>query len=493
MLRILGAVRLSRTTDETTSPARQREVITGWASLNSPAEVVGIPEDLDVSGAVSPFERPGLGPWLSDPAKVAQWDVLVAWKMDRVSRSALDTLKLLEWAGEHGKRIVAVSDMLDSSSQMGRTWMQFAAIFAEMERSSTMERVLSSKAYLRSRAKWLGGNPPYGYRSEKSDEGKVLVEDPTTAPVLRDIVRRVIEGEPASTIARDLNRRGVPTPRQSSGSKAGKGAAWYGPTIRNMLRHPAIRGYATHRGHILLSEAGLPLRAGPELVSADEWELVQVALDARAQPRREQLSGVSPLHKVLLCECGATMYASRNSDKSRRYICANGMSRTKGERCHIGGSVRADVAEEFSEREFLRLFGRMEVVVLETIPGQDHRPEMRELKGSLDRLDAAFAAGAFEGDPESYARMRRGLRGRLTELEAMPRTEAQTIEKPLGITFGMEWEASGVEQRRRLMLGTPFRVYVGPRVRRGRTTRAEVFGRLRTSMEPTEYPGEDFL
>src|SRR5690606_676839 len=194
-LRVLGAVRLSRLTDESTSPARQREAIEGWATVHA-ATVTAVVEDLDVSGAVSPWDRPGLGPHLSDPALVASWDVLVVWKLDRLSRSALDTLRLLEWARENGKRVVAVADSLDSASTMGQVWIQLSAIFAEVERTNIRERVLAARRYLRSAGKHGGGRPPYGYRSVPDGRGnRVLDLDPEAADVVREIVERVLSGE----------------------------------------------------------------------------------------------------------------------------------------------------------------------------------------------------------------------------------------------------------------------------------------------------------
>ena len=86
-LRVLGALRLSRNTDESTSPKRQTERIEWWSGGHD-GELVHIAEDLDVSGKVSPFDRDGLGEWLKEE-NAHKWDVLVAWKLDRISRSAV--------------------------------------------------------------------------------------------------------------------------------------------------------------------------------------------------------------------------------------------------------------------------------------------------------------------------------------------------------------------------------------------------------------------
>jgi site-specific DNA recombinase len=84
--RVLGGVRLSRLVDESTSPERQRDQIRTWSKLHS-HEVAHITEDTDASGAIPASSRPGLGPWLTDPALVGRWDILVAAKLDRITRS----------------------------------------------------------------------------------------------------------------------------------------------------------------------------------------------------------------------------------------------------------------------------------------------------------------------------------------------------------------------------------------------------------------------
>jgi hypothetical protein len=82
-MRVLGRLRLSRSTKESTSIERQREIIQQWADAND-YTVVGWAEDLDVSGSLDAFETPELGKWLSDRAP--EWDIVAAWKLDRLDQ-----------------------------------------------------------------------------------------------------------------------------------------------------------------------------------------------------------------------------------------------------------------------------------------------------------------------------------------------------------------------------------------------------------------------
>src|SRR5260370_4324754 len=78
--RILGAARLSHSSDVSSSIATQRAGIASVAAYRN-ATVVHITEDTDISGGMSPFDRPSLGPWLSDPSLIAQWDVICVSKL----------------------------------------------------------------------------------------------------------------------------------------------------------------------------------------------------------------------------------------------------------------------------------------------------------------------------------------------------------------------------------------------------------------------------
>src|SRR5713101_4195539 len=106
-MRLLDVVRLSRDTDESTSPERQHESNRYMARARGDRIVASI-EDLDVSGSVSPFERPKLGPWLTDPAKIEQWDGIVVAKIDRLTRSLYDFADLVRWCNTHSKTLISV-------------------------------------------------------------------------------------------------------------------------------------------------------------------------------------------------------------------------------------------------------------------------------------------------------------------------------------------------------------------------------------------------
>jgi len=100
-LRVLGRIRLSRDADESgTSIERQRESIEQWSAMHGHT-VVGWAISVE-SGTVDPFESPELGQWLK-PNRLPEWDPLVAYRLDRLSRRVIPLNRLFGFVQEHGK------------------------------------------------------------------------------------------------------------------------------------------------------------------------------------------------------------------------------------------------------------------------------------------------------------------------------------------------------------------------------------------------------
>src|SRR5215472_1301118 len=117
-MRVIGAVRLSvvRDEDKTMSPERQRAAIEAWAARRGHV-IVGWAEDLNVSGAVAPSDRPELGAWLKRPD---EWDIICAAKPDRISRSLRDFLNFDHELKAMGKSLASIDPEIDTSTAAGR-------------------------------------------------------------------------------------------------------------------------------------------------------------------------------------------------------------------------------------------------------------------------------------------------------------------------------------------------------------------------------------
>lgn len=463
-LRVLGSVRLSRATTESTSPARQRERIEWWAQGHN-VEVVHITEDIDISGAVSPFERPGLGEWLT-PQRAKEYDVLVAWRLDRLSRSAEDTHRLLQFAEEHNIRIVCVDDGIDTDSSMGRVMMQLAAVFAEVERTAIRERVLASRAKLRSDGRWSGGAPAYGLKAVPNDNGPGyrLSVDPEAYPHVRHMVERVLAGDSLNSIAADLNRRGVLTPQDLRRKQHGKplrGGKWHPSSIRSVLTSHSLRGVMSHDGRAVYDpQSGLPVPAGEAVVTSTEWAELQARLVAGVRRRRTQTPSL--LLGVAFCaKCGSRLYRQEATRRGRRYAyyrCASVVLASRSEIECGAPSIHSDELEMFVEQHFLDEIGDIEVTEDVFVPGSDISAELAEAKAAYEELTGLLPALRSDHARRSTRAQLAALDARIDELSSTPSTPDRWEKRGTGQTYRQAWAAADVTERRRLLLDTGVRV-----------------------------------
>ncbi|MFJ9366852.1 recombinase family protein [Nocardia sp. NPDC101769] len=172
--RVLGRIRLSREAEDAgTSEARQREAIEAWARMHG-ATVVGWAVDLGVSGGVDPFKTPELGAWLK-PERLIEWDVLVGYRLDRISRRLIPLSTLMEFLRERGKSLASTSESIDLSTWAGRLVATVLAIVAEGELEAATERNQGSQRKTRELGRLHSGvivktcvsvcfrRPPFGW------------------------------------------------------------------------------------------------------------------------------------------------------------------------------------------------------------------------------------------------------------------------------------------------------------------------------------------
>jgi DNA invertase Pin-like site-specific DNA recombinase len=304
--RVLGAVRQSKTRDKAVSPGAQRKRIGEWAGANE-AEVAKYTFDLSTSGGMSAFRRKGLGPWLTEPDKIATWDVLVATKLDRACRDVADYLKLRDWCERHGKRLVIINlPQLDDSTPAGRAMGTVTATFAQLEREMAKERNKERYDELIELGRWPGGRLSYGFRYNpritklEPDEGGTpdVLGNRGSADVLRQMADMAIAGKSQGQIADWLN--------------GGNGAICYTTMIRKQWRTDTVRRV-------------LRASSTAELLGGTKAAQLRAALRAREQTRGERTNG-HMLLRVAFCEqCEAPLYCQVKRDRPSGgyYRCLN--------------------------------------------------------------------------------------------------------------------------------------------------------------------------
>lgn len=467
-IRILGARRLSRVTDSSTSFERQAEAIRGAVRAIGGTLLSEWADDPDVSAAkVPPMERPGLGPWLASPQ---DFDGVAWWRLDRAVRSMGDMADLARWAKTNRKRLIFAEGPgggrleLDMTSPMSELILIILAFAAEMEVQAIKERVDGTRDYLRSVGRWSGGKVPFGrqpvphptLRDDKGQPAGVwLARHAPTAELVDEMVTRVIGGESRYGVAAWLNAEHPgATPsnhrRELRGAEPDPASRWNKEMVAQFLRYPLLRGYMVYKGEPVRDASGEPVLVGEPLVSDSEWRALQAALDGTSRQAAAPRSDAHPLLGVLRCGgCRLNMHQAWGRGK-RQYRCS---AAGKGLRCEAPTSIQADPVDAYAEREFLRRVGAMEVIEVIEHSAVDHTAEIGELRETLDRLGERVAelGGAGHAADVIIGQMR-GRAERLAKLEAEPVIPATVEYRSTGQRYAQRWEDSDAGARLRMML-----------------------------------------
>ncbi|MEU1626985.1 recombinase family protein [Streptomyces sp. NPDC020096] len=482
--RAVGALRLSRYTDASTSVEVQTETIQQAGDAIG-AEFVGWAQDVDVSALkTTPWEREGLRAWLDDPDA---WDVLIWQRMDRAVRSMADMADLGRYAKRHGKRLVFASGPggarleLDFSSPMSEMIMLILAFAAQLEGQAITERNQGAAAYLQSLGRWSGGIVPYGFIPVRRafPDGKegwwLAADEEETANVVREMVRLAIAEKSYSEITRYLNETNALTPKNHRGRLAtpprevDPAGQWRVTVVRDILLSPMLRGEMVRRsGELVRAADGAAVKHGEALIDDGTWYTLQEKLKKITRPElaKSRRKDAHPLLGVILCgTCDQNMYGSWYLDKKTG--TKQQTFRCPGHR-HAAGqpamTIHAAPTLKFVEREFLKRFRTARRTQVVRTGGVDHRPEIAELKEAIAALSARLG-GLRGAAADAVASQLQGRSDRLEELERQPLVPPRDELVYLDRTWGDDWQEAVEQVRRQMLLQAGIRVRVRPPVK----------------------------
>lgn len=420
---------------------RQRELIRSWAETNG-HEVVAWAEDVDVSGSISPFDAPELGPFLTDEGAEA-WDILVAWKLDRLARNAVSLHRLFGWIQDNNKQLVCISDNIDLSTWVGRMVAGVIAGVAEGELEAITERVTAGQKALRESGRFRGGTPPYGYKQAQAEVGWKIEKDEEEQKVLQRMIREALSGSSFLEISNGLNEDGILTKR---------GKQWTATAVDIILTNKALLGWTVHNGQTLLDAEGAPIVRGPASITLEDFTRIQELKKSRSFVRTSPESN-SPLLGVIECwECGKNMHFRRGNKgpSSDAYRCAA---------CDTG-LVNARYAESILEELFLDDLEQIPVMKRVKAAQQDSGAELEEARTTYSEIAGFLPSAPDEASRTALFEQLKVVGDRITRLEKQKKTPAGDQWVDTGETYGGLWTSLDQEGRRRMMVeaGVRFRV-----------------------------------
>jgi site-specific DNA recombinase len=255
------------------------------------------------------MERPALRRLLDD-IRARRIDVVVVYKVDRLTRSLADFAKLVELFDQHGVSFVSVTQAFNTTSSMGRLTLNVLLSFAQFEREVTAERIRDKIAASKRKGMRMGGPVPLGY----DIESKRLVINEQEADRVRRIFRRYLELGCLTKLAGDLRKRGIfsKVTRRSQGASRGGIPFTKGP-LAYLLKNRVYIGEIIHKRRHYPGEH-------EPILDRELFEAVQRELASRAQARgHHRINHGSLLTGRIFDDRGNRMTPSTGKKGSARY------------------------------------------------------------------------------------------------------------------------------------------------------------------------------
>ncbi|MES3090622.1 recombinase family protein [Sphingomonas aerolata] len=278
----------------------------GWSALPE------IYDDGGLSGGT--LERPALKRLLAEVA-AGRVDIIVVYKVDRLTRSLFDFAKLVETFDAAGTSFVSVTQSFNTTTSMGRLTLNMLLSFAQFEREVTAERIRDKIAASKARGMWMGGTPPLGYAP--NDRSLVIVEEHAT--LVRHLYGRYLALGSVRRLMDELARSGVTVPaRTTVGGKPLGGGAFTRGQLYQILKNVIYTGRIGHKDKVY---PGLH----PAIIDEATFAAVQAMLSDHLQGHRTRagVAEASPLAGRILDGNGDPLvatHATKNKVRHRYYV-----------------------------------------------------------------------------------------------------------------------------------------------------------------------------
>ncbi|MBF0097135.1 MAG: recombinase family protein [Magnetococcales bacterium] len=317
-------------------------------------------------------ERPALKRLMAD-VESGKINMIVLYKLDRLTRSLLDFAKLVEAFDRKGVSFVSVTQHLNTSTSMGRLTINMMMAFAQFEREIASERIRDKFAASKKRGMWMGGHPPLGY--DVLDRKLVINE--AEAETVRTIFHRFIATESVILLLKELTAQGA---TGKFGRPFDKGA------IYRILGHHVYVGEVAYQGEIYVGEH-------QAILDRETWEKARtiLAINNRQGDKGKRVQSPTLLKGIIRCQhCNRAMkptFTHKNGRQYRYYTCqavAKGGADTP---CNVR-NVAAGEIEAVVMSQVRSMISSPEVIV-NTWEANDQIHE-RDVADALRRLDPVW-------------------------------------------------------------------------------------------------------
>jgi DNA invertase Pin-like site-specific DNA recombinase len=342
-------------------------------------------------------ERPGLQGLLAD-IRAGRIDIVVVYKVDRLTRSLADFARLVETFDAQGVSFVSVTQQFNTTSSMGRLTLNVLLSFAQFEREVTGERIRDKIAASKQKGLWMGGKVPLGYDAS----GRTLIINPAEAETVRRVFTLYGELGYVRQVKEAADQLGLKTKRSTTANGGERGGKLLSRGhIYRVLANPIYTGQIAHKDQLYPGQH-------PALIDTETWTAVQDQLAVRARRHRSKVDAAEPSLLTGMLSDGhgkrfTSSHAVTSGRRYRYYVSAASLTETGADRAQVwrlaaheveGAVIRILVEALTNPARLLERFGTRGMP-------PDH---LRKMLARAPRLVAALS-----GSPRDQAKLVRGL------------------------------------------------------------------------------------
>jgi DNA invertase Pin-like site-specific DNA recombinase len=361
----------------------QREACEAYVLSQAGEGWVALPDHYDDGGySGGSMERPGLQRFLAD-IRAGQVDVVVVYKIDRLTRSLADFARIVEQFDAREVSFVSVTQAFNTTTSMGRLTLNVLLSFAQFEREVTGERIRDKIAASKAKGMWMGGLAPLGY-DLPANGTRALVENPSEAQTVRHIFERYLALGSVHQLIVELQTEGIHSKQRTTTKGLSLGGL---PFSRGALFH--LLQNRVYVGEIVHKDACYPGQH-PAIIDRSLFDQVQARLADNRRQRTVSRRATSPLSGRLFDFAGRRMTPTHSRGargRTYRYYVSPGLQ--QGQTSETAIRISAPAIEGFAQSVAQRLLrnaaeplaevSRIEIAdasIVFTLPAR-HAPSIR--------------------------------------------------------------------------------------------------------------------
>ena len=362
---------------------------------NQGHEIYNLYEDRGISGK-NITNRPGIKKLLEDATK-NNFDLVVVWKLNRISRKLLDILNIVDLLNKHNMAFRSLTENFETETPSGKLQLNIMGAIGEFERETIAENVKMGLLARAREGRWNGG-VVLGYDLvELPNEGKKrkntrLEINEREANTVRRIFELYSQGHGYKAVVNRINKEGHKTKRNGEFAVSTVKEILQNPVYIGKIRYNVRQDWSKKRRTNLNANPILSDGIHEPIVDVETWNKVQVILKERSKKHNKVYDCEFPLTGILKCPvCGAGMTISRSTSKrkdgTRRvneyYSCGNW--KNKGTAVCNSNSIRVEVADEYVLSKIMELINNE--YILKKVVDNINQNKSTKLKPILEQLE----------------------------------------------------------------------------------------------------------